>query len=198
MPDLNGRELLKEWREVMESVVGSAASAAGRADLPRDLVRATQRQLEMIQSIIDSEQRLQGDVVGTIFAPVDAVFDLLQETGATLRRQAEALEAAGRALEETAGLMKSQAELFERMVATLRQPSDFAKSAASNVRRPGRREAKSQEVAVEPEQHQDKRTRPARSGTPAKRASSSKGTAASKGTSAAPRKRTGPSKSKPT
>ena len=139
MPDLNGRELLKEWREVMDSVVSSAASAAGRSELPRDLLRATQRQVELLQRIIDSEQRVQGDVVGTIFAPVDAVFDMLQQTGATLRRQAEALEAAGRALEETAGLMKSQAELFERMVATLRQPSDLAKAAAGSVRRPGRR-----------------------------------------------------------
>ena len=139
MPDLSGRELLKEWREVMDSVVASAASAAGRSELPRDLLRATQRQLELVQNIIDSEQRLQGDLVGTIFAPVDAVFDMLQETGSTLRRQAEALEAAGRALEETARLMKGQAELFERMIATLRQPSDLAKAAAGSVRRPGKR-----------------------------------------------------------
>ncbi|HEX7610425.1 MAG TPA: hypothetical protein VF380_07120 [Solirubrobacteraceae bacterium] len=151
MPDLNGRELLKEWREVMDSVVSSAASAAGRSELPRDLVRASQRQLELVQNIIDSEQRLQGDVVGTIFAPVDAVFDMLQQTGATLRRQAEALEAAGRALEETAGLMKGQAELFERMVATLRQPSDMAKAAAGSVRRPGRRAAQAAGAAPQGE-----------------------------------------------
>jgi hypothetical protein len=180
MSDLSGRELLKEWREVMESVVGSAASRAGRADLPRDLVRATQRQLEMIQSIIDSEQRLQGDVVGTIFAPVDAVFDLLQETGATLRRQAEALEAAGRALEETAGLMRGQAELFERMVATLRQPSDFAKAAAGNVRRPGRREARGESAAQDVEKPQGKSGRPAKSAAPVKSAAPAKSASRSK------------------
>jgi hypothetical protein len=142
MPDLNdGRQLLKEWREVMDAVVASAASAAGRPDLPRDLLRATQRQLELLQSIIDSEQRIQGDMVGTLFAPIDAVFDMLEETSATLRHQAEALQSAGRAIEEAAGLMKSQAELFERMIATLRQPSDLAKAAAGNVRRPVKRPA---------------------------------------------------------
>jgi hypothetical protein len=55
--------------------------------------------------------------------PSRAVFDLLEQGGATLRRQAEALEAAGRGDEETAGLMKSQAELVERTIGTLRQPS---------------------------------------------------------------------------
>jgi hypothetical protein len=45
---------------------------------------------------------------------VDAVFDLLEESGTTLRRQAEALEAAGRALEETAALMKSGAQPRKR------------------------------------------------------------------------------------
>ena len=58
------------------------------------------------------------------------MFDLLEETGETLRRQAEALEAAGRALEETAGLMKHQSERFERTVGALRQPADLARAAA--------------------------------------------------------------------
>ncbi|MFI4984547.1 MAG: hypothetical protein ACHQAV_01000 [Solirubrobacterales bacterium] len=146
MPELNGRELLSEWRQLMDSVVASAASAAGRADLPHDLLRAMQRQLELVQELIERERGLQSDLAARLLAPVDAAFDLLEQTGATLRRQAEALEAAGRALEETAGLMKSQAELFERTVGTLRQPTKLAKEAMglgrpskkSASRRPGR------------------------------------------------------------
>ena len=71
-----------------------------------------------------------------VLAPVDALFDLLEETGSTLRRQAEALQAAGRALEETAELMAGQAEMFERTVGTLRVPADIAKAAAGSGRRP--------------------------------------------------------------
>ena len=56
-----------------------------------------------------------------------------------MRRQAEALEAAGRALEETAGLMKSQAELFERTIGTLRQPAALAKAAVALERGPRER-----------------------------------------------------------
>jgi hypothetical protein len=74
--------------------------------------------------------RLQKELTGRAFAPVDAVFDVLAETGTTLQRQAEALEAAGRALEETARLVRTQAELFERTVGTLRQPADLAKTIA--------------------------------------------------------------------
>ncbi len=105
MPDLNGRELLHEWRQLMEAVVASATSATARKDLP-------------------------GEVASRLLAPLDAVFDLLEQAGATIRGQAEALEDAGRALEESAGLMKRQAELFERTIATLRQPTERAKSVA--------------------------------------------------------------------
>jgi len=126
----------------MESVVASAASVAGRSELPGDLLRASQRQLEILQEIVDREQRLQGNIVGGLLAPVEAVFDLLEETGATLRRQAEAMESAGRALQDTAGLMKSQAELFERLIAAMRQPTGLARAAAEGVRRPAKKPAK--------------------------------------------------------
>ncbi len=135
MPELSGLELLNEWRRLMDSVLGSAASAAGRTGLPKDLVAAMQRQLELVQELIERERRMQRELTSHLVAPVDAVFDLLEETGATLRRQAEALEAAGRALEETARLMKHQAELFERTIGTLRQPTELAKAAAGLERR---------------------------------------------------------------
>lgn len=138
MPELSGRELLNEWRQLMDSVV---SSVAGRTDLPGELVRAMQRQLELAQELVEREHRLQGEVASRLLAPVDAVFDLLEETGATLRRQAEALEAAGRALEETAGLMKGQAELFERTVGTVRQPAEVAKGAIGAQRRRSKKSA---------------------------------------------------------
>lgn len=91
----------------------------------RELLHEAQR---LMESVVERERRLQSDLAGYALAPVDAVFDLLQESGTTLRRQAEALEAAGRALEDTAALMKSQAELFERTVGTLRQPAELARA----------------------------------------------------------------------
>jgi len=96
-----------------------------------------QRQLELVQEVIERERRLQKELAGRVVAPVDAVFDLLEQTGATLSRQAEALEAAGRALEEAAGLMKRQAELFERTISTLRQPAELAKAATGLRSRKG-------------------------------------------------------------
>ena len=84
----------------------------------------------MTELSIEQLRRLQKDLTGRAFAPVDAVFDMLAETGTSLRRQAEALEAAGLALEETARLVRTQAELFERTVGTLRQPAELAKSVA--------------------------------------------------------------------
>jgi hypothetical protein len=136
MPELSGRELLREWQRLMDSLVASAASLAGRSEVPRQLLEPMQRQLELVQEVIERERRLQRELTGRLVAPVDAVFDLLEESGTMLRRQAEALQAAGRALEETARLMKTQAELFERTIGTLRQPAEFAKATAGLDRRP--------------------------------------------------------------
>lgn len=140
MTDLGGRELLREWRKLMDSVVDSAASVAGRGEVPHKLVEAMQEQLHLIQEVMERERSIQREFAARLVAPVDAVFDLLDESGATLRRQAEALQSAGRALEETATLMKRQAELFEGTIARLREPAELAKAVAG-VERRGRAEA---------------------------------------------------------
>ena len=114
----------------MDSVVDSAASVAGRGELPQKLLEAMQHQLELIEDVIERERGFQKELATRLVGPVDAVFDLLEESGATLRRQAEALESAGRALEETATLMKRQAELFEGTIVRLREPAELAKSLA--------------------------------------------------------------------
>ena len=127
--------MLSEWRRLMDSVVASAASVGGRTELPRQLLEPMQRQLELVQEVIERERRLQTQLAGHVFAPVDLIFDLLEESGSMLRRQAEALEVAGRALEETAGVVKSQAELFERTIGALREPTERARAAAGLDRR---------------------------------------------------------------
>ena len=130
-----GRDLLGEWRGLMDSLVNSMTTAFGRASLPRELLAAMQGQLELAQELFERERRVQRDLTGRLTAPIDAAFDLLEETAVTLRRQAEALQAAGRALEETASLMKRQAELFERTIGSVRAPADRAKAVAGVDRR---------------------------------------------------------------
>lgn len=130
MPELSGSELLHEWRRLMDSVVASAASVAGHSELPRQLLEQVQRQLELVQEIVDRERRMQRDLTDRLLAPVDAVFDLLEQSGTMLHQQADTLESAGRALEETSRLMKSQAELFEQTIRTLRVPVELAKASA--------------------------------------------------------------------
>jgi hypothetical protein len=120
---------------MMESVIASAASVAGQREIPRQLLEPMQRQLELMHDVIERERRLQRQLAGHLAAPVDAIFDLLEESGATLRGQAEALEAAGRALEDSSALVKRQAELFELTVRALREPAELAKAAAGLERR---------------------------------------------------------------
>ena len=135
MAESGGRDLLKEWQEAMQSVVSSAASAAGRSALPRQLVTPMQRQLDLVQELFERERRFQQDLLARTFAPFDAVFDLLEQSGAALHRQAEALQESARALEQAAAMMEVQADLFERTIRTLREPAEIAKAATGVKRR---------------------------------------------------------------
>lgn len=138
MPDLSGRDLLSEWRKLMDSLLESAAAMGTRSDLGRQLIEPMQRQLELVAEIVERERRLQRQVASRLLAPVDAVLDLLQESGEMLRRQAEALDAAGRALEESAAVVKAQAELLQRTIGLMREPSRLAREVAGVERRPDR------------------------------------------------------------
>lgn len=128
MPEISGRELLDEWRKLMDAVVEAATSISGRSEVPRQLLEPMQRQLELVQELVARERRLQGEMADRLLAPIDVAFDLLAQSGVTMRRQAAALEAAGDALRETAALMTSQADLFEQTIGRLREPAEAARS----------------------------------------------------------------------
>jgi len=127
MPDNGGLDLLRDWQSAMQSVI------------PKQLLGPLQRQADLIQEVLEREQRLQREVLGYVFAPFDAVFDLLEQSGTTFRRQAEALEQAAQALEETAVLMKTQAEIFEAGVRAIREPANLARSVAGLEKRPAKK-----------------------------------------------------------
>ena len=123
MADGGGLDLLREWQSAMTAVI------------PKQLLGPLKRQTDLIGDVLERERKLQREVLGRVFAPVDAVFDLLEQSGATIRQQAEALEQAARALEDTAVLMKAQAELFERGIRTAREPADIARRVAGLEKR---------------------------------------------------------------
>jgi hypothetical protein len=137
MPESGGLDLLREWQSAMQSVVSSAASVAGRSDLPQQLLKPMERQLELLQEVVERERRLQREVLARTIAPVEAVFSLLEESAAALRKQSEALNASALALEQVSAMVAVQADLLERTIRTLRDPTEIAK-AASRVGRPGR------------------------------------------------------------
>jgi hypothetical protein len=118
-----GLDLLRDWQSAMTSVI------------PKQLLGPLKRQTDLIGDVLERERKLQREVLGHVFAPLDAVFDLLEQSGATIRQQAEALEQAARALEDTAVLMKAQAELFERGIQAIREPADLARAAAGLEKR---------------------------------------------------------------
>jgi prophage DNA circulation protein len=135
------RDLLHEWQAATKSVARTIASAVGGGgDAARQLLSPLQRQAELLQEILEAERRLQREILGRALQPVDAVFDLLEQSGAAMRGQAEAMEHAAEALEQTAVLMKTQAELFERTIQLLREPSRRLESAAGIEPRGGRTE----------------------------------------------------------
>jgi hypothetical protein len=120
MPD--GRDILRDWQEAMEAIASTARDAAGRTQLPKALV---------------------GDVFGLMLDPLDAVFDLLEESGKTFRAQADALEEASNALAQTAKLMQNQAEIYENTIKALREPTAVARRMTGAKARKGKAKKKS-------------------------------------------------------
>jgi hypothetical protein len=84
---------------------------------------------------LQREIALVRGMVERAFAPTDAVFDLLEQSGAAMQRQAEALSESARALEQAAEMIRVQAEVFERTVRAVRGPGEMAKSLAGVPRR---------------------------------------------------------------
>ena len=103
-----------------------------RRDEWRRLRTATnpiQRQIELVQAMVERA-----------FAPIDAFFDLFEQSGSEMHRQADALSESARALEPAADLIRVQAELFERTVRTVgspvRSPKALPASRAAISRQP--------------------------------------------------------------
>lgn len=168
MADRSTRKPPDEWRRLFETVVASAASVAERRELPRDLLRVVRDQAALVQGVLEREQTLQRLIGSRVIEPVEAGFDLLEQSAATLRHQAETLGSAARALEETAELMAQQADLFERTIHTLRQPLALARSAAG-VQRPRTRSAAGRAKAPAPKAGRAKAAKPRGSATAGRR-----------------------------
>jgi hypothetical protein len=135
MSDSQGGDLLGEWRAAMGAVV-SAITSAGRSEALRPLLGPLQHQAELIERVLEQQRQIQGQLVDRAFEPVDAIFDLLERSGAMMRAQAEALQQAAQAVDQAAGLMRTQAELFEAATKTARAPADLVRGAAGGRRRP--------------------------------------------------------------
>ena len=118
---------MREWQEALQSIAGAARGAAGRSELPKALLTPMQRQVELLQEVVERERKLQAEVFGRLLDPMDSVLDLLEESGKTFRAQADALAEASAALEQTATLMQTQAEIFESTIRALREPADLAR-----------------------------------------------------------------------
>jgi len=128
-PEISPRDVTRELQATLRSLSRAVTSVAG-GDTARELVAPLRRQTELFQEMIDAERRLQREVAGRVLAPLDAVFDLLEESGKTFRAQAEALEQASAALAQTAKLMQTQAEIYEGTIGALREPTALARRVA--------------------------------------------------------------------
>jgi hypothetical protein len=127
---------------MLDSMVEAAKTVKGPADVPRTLLEPMHRQLELITQVIERGITMEQDLARQLLAPFDALVDMVEQTGAALRSQAEALEVAAGALADAAGRVKAQAELFERTIEVLREPTDRARAAAGIERRPTARRSR--------------------------------------------------------
>ena len=66
-------------------------SNRGRPGVPHALLAPLERQVNLLQGVVER-----------VLGPFDAVFDLLEQSGTAMHRQADALSESARALEQAA------------------------------------------------------------------------------------------------
>ena len=142
MPESGGHDLLKEWQEAMQSVVSSAASAAGRSALPRQLITPMQRQFDLVQELFERERKLQRDLLARTFAPFARRLRPARAERRSVASAGRGVERVRPGAEQAASMIEVQADLFQRTVKTLREPAEIAKAAAGLERRPRARRAR--------------------------------------------------------
>src|SRR5688572_18332083 len=69
MPESGGDDLLQRWQTAMQSLVSSATSLAGRSEVPHQLLAPMQRQLELVQEVVERERRVQQELLERTLAP---------------------------------------------------------------------------------------------------------------------------------
>ena len=99
-------DLLGPWRGVLNQVRGAAAPITGASE----------------------------DAVRQLLAPVTVMLDLLEQSAAAMRTQAQAFNAAAASFKQAADLLELQAELLERAGESLRDPTQALRAAGGRGR----------------------------------------------------------------
>ena len=103
MPDPN--DLLRPWQEAIRQVRGATAPLTGA-----------------------SEEALR-----RVIAPVTVLSEVLDQSAAAMRTQAQAFDAASQAFRQVSDLMQVQANLIEQAARSLRDPTHALRAAGGAV-----------------------------------------------------------------
>jgi hypothetical protein len=129
-------DLIRAWQQA----IGHLRSAAGPLtgvpeDVARQLLAPLQQQAELLEQSLRRQVAFEKEIVERMLGPVTVVLELLDQSAAAMRTQAQAFDAAAASFKQASELLELQASLLEGAGRSLRDPAHALRAAGAAVRR---------------------------------------------------------------
>jgi hypothetical protein len=120
-------DLVRAWQDALQQLRRVAAPNLDQSTL-RQLIAPLQRQAEVFEQALRRQAEFEAQLGRRLLAPMESVVELLDQTPAAMRAQAQAFEAAALSFKQAAEVLEAQAAVMERAISTIRLPTDLLKS----------------------------------------------------------------------
>ena len=123
-------DLLRGWQEAIKQLGSAFATPlTGQQDLVNLVQGPLQRQAELLEQAVQRQVDFEKAVLGRVLAPASVMLDMLEQTAAAMKAQAEAFEAAAASFKHAGEMLELQASLLEQVARSLRDPVGALRSA---------------------------------------------------------------------
>lgn len=129
-------DLIHAWQQAIGHLRSAAAPlTGGPEDITRQLLAPLQQQAELLEQGLRRQVEFEKELVERMLGPVTVLLELLDQSAAAMRTQAQAFEAAAASFGQASELLELQASLLEGAGRSLRDPAGVLRAAGGAVRR---------------------------------------------------------------
>jgi hypothetical protein len=120
-------DLVRAWRDAVQQLRDVAAPNLDELTLSK-LIAPLQRQAEIFEQALRRQAEFDAQLGRRLLAPMESFVEVVDQTPAAVRAQAQAFEAAALSFKQAAEVLEAQAAMMEQAIKTMTLPTDLLKS----------------------------------------------------------------------